>query len=587
MTPSSNTSLPPVAQLLGKKLDSQDALLGMAITPGELTRAITKARKSHTQALWQTLLESLDTTPRALIDALLLHEGVACVEPSDWPRVRWVRGIHDAPGHASDSPAGIELSLDGHRLLLCEDPWSAPSARLQMQLGNCTLALPLPGQWKHALLEVSQGATQDKAPQSAVPTQLPTQTRTETAKGIQSSTSGGTRSESEVVRFVEDALTKAYDDGASDVHFESSRRGVGLKFRLDGVMASGSSLAGVELAEQVVSRIKVMSQLDITERRRPQDGRIHWRHPQGAVIDLRVSIMPSIHGEDAVLRLLDKAQLRESDDAMHLGSLGFEGELADRLRRLSQRPHGMLLITGPTGSGKTTTVYAALSEVNDGLEKIITIEDPVEYELPGVLQIPVNEQKGLTFATGLRSILRHDPDKILVGEIRDAETAQIAVQSALTGHLVFTTVHANSLFDVLGRFRHFGIEPFAMASALNGIVVQRLLRRACPHCMSWQPPSEVHNRQLALHGLAIPAKVPHCPGCESCRGTGYRGRFVVAEVHELTDALRDLMLQQATLTELKAALYREGDQSLLQQAVAQVASGHTTLEEIHRVIGLV
>lgn len=586
MTPSSNSTPPPEAQPLEKNLGSQDELPGEKITSEELLRAITKARESNTQALWLILLDSLNTTPLALIDALRLHEGVACIESSDWPQVQWLRGIHDASSHSSDIPEGIELSLHGQRILLCEDPWSAPSARLQMQLGNCTLALPLPGQWKQALLEVAKGAHQNKAQQSAVTTQLPTQPRTETVKGIQSSASGSTRSESEVVRFVEDALTKAYDDGASDVHFESSRQGVGLKFRLDGVMAAGSLLSGVEHAEQVISRIKVMSQLDITERRRPQDGRIHWQHPQGAVIDLRVSIMPSIHGEDAVLRLLDKAQLRESDDAMHLGSLGFEGELADRLRRLSQRPHGMLLITGPTGSGKTTTVYAALSEVNDGLEKIITIEDPVEYELTGVLQIPVNEQKGLTFATGLRSILRHDPDKILVGEIRDAETAQIAVQSALTGHLVFTTVHANSLFDVLGRFRHFGIEPFAMASALNGIVVQRLLRSACPKCMSWTSPSELHTRQLAHLGLAIPPQVPHCTGCESCRGTGYRGRFVVAEVHELTDALRDLMLQQATLTELKAALYREGDQSLLQQAVAQVASGHTTLEEIQRVIGL-
>lgn len=567
----------------GSRADTRDQL----VTPGELLRAITKARKSNTQALWQTLLDTLNTTPRALIEALRLHEGVACIEPSDWPQVQWLRGIHDASSHSSDIPEGIELSLHGQRILLCEDPWSAPSARLQMQLGNCNLALPLPGQREQALQELLQRAPQDKLQQPTAQTQLPSHRRAESTKDLKSSISGDVRSESEVVRFVEDALIKAYDEGASDVHFESSRQGVGLKFRLDGVMAAGSLLTGVEHAEQVISRIKVMSQLDITERRRPQDGRIHWRHPNGAVIDLRVSIMPSIHGEDAVLRLLDKAQLRDSDDAMHLGSLGFEGKLADRLRRLSQRPHGMLLITGPTGSGKTTTVYAALSEVNDGLEKIITIEDPVEYELPGVLQIPVNEQKGLTFATGLRSILRHDPDKILVGEIRDAETAQIAVQSALTGHLVFTTVHANSLFDVLGRFRHFGIEPFAMASALNGIVVQRLLRRACSYCMHWQPPSEAHSRQLALHGLAIPAQVPHCSGCESCRGTGYSGRFVVAEVHELTDALRDLMLQQATLTELKAALYREGDQSLLQQAVYQAASGHTTLEEIQRVIGLV
>jgi general secretion pathway protein E len=256
-----------------------------------------------------------------------------------------------------------------------------------------------------------------------------------------------------------------------------------------------------------------------------------------------------------------------------------------RIRALAGLPHGMLLVTGPTGSGKTTTVYAALSEVNDGLEKIVTIEDPVEYELPGVLQIPVNEQKGLTFATGLRSILRHDPDKILVGEIRDAETAEIAVQSALTGHLVMTTVHANSLFDVLGRFQHFSIDPFGLASALNGVIVQRLLRRLCPSCTKWRNTSEQEQQAFARSGLPKPAKVPVANGCDACRNTGYRGRMVVAEVHELTDAHRDLIIRRATLGELKALMAESPTHALAASALAKAAQGETTLEEIKRVVG--
>jgi general secretion pathway protein E len=392
---------------------------------------------------------------------------------------------------------------------------------------------------------------------------------------------------SPVVAFVDEAITRAYADGASDIHFETDRQGVGIKFRLDGVMAAGPRLNEPQRAEEVISRIKVLAQLDITERRRPQDGRIHWTHAQGDTMDLRVSIMPSIFGEDAVLRLLDKAQLRHTSQSISLDVLGFDPLLSARLRELAGRPHGMLLITGPTGSGKTTTVYAALSEVNDGLEKIVTIEDPVEYELPGVLQIPVNEQKGLTFATGLRSILRHDPDKILVGEIRDAETAEIAIQSALTGHLVFTTVHANSLFDVLGRFQHFGIDPFALASALNGIVVQRLLRRLCPLCHQWRAPTRLEIDKLDKLDQVVPTKLPVACGCAQCRNTGYKGRFVVAEVFELNDTVRDLIVNKNSLSELKAMVYQDKSQRLLAQSLSKVALAETTLEEVTRVVGLV
>lgn len=362
------------------------------------------------------------------------------------------------------------------------------------------------------------------------------------------------------INIVDTAINYAYTHGASDIHFETTRSGLQLKYRLDGVMRIGEQFQGSQLAEQTISRIKVMSQLDITERRRPQDGRIHWSAKQ---LDLRVSIMPSLFGEDAVLRLLDKAQLREPDsDALTLKSLGFNETSSSDIRALASRPHGMLLITGPTGSGKTTTAYAALSEVNDGLEKIITIEDPIEYELAGTLQIPVNEQKGLTFATGLRSILRHDPDKILVGEIRDAETAQIAVQSALTGHLVFTTVHANNLPDVLGRFQHFGIDPFGLASAINGVVVQRLLRKTCQICRGKRPLN-----------------------CIACHHTGYKGRFVLAEIHTLNATLRDMIIQRSSLSQMIMQLEKTPQPSLRTQALACVEAGHTTFEEVLRVIG--
>lgn len=461
----------------------------------------------------------------------------------------------------------VLLQMGSGVYLLVDDPWAPASLRRRDSLGRADvmLALAQPGQRS---LWASQ----------PIPTE-----------GV----NGGAKPATDqlvvtgsVVDFVENAISKAYTDGASDIHFETDRRGIHVKYRLDGVMAPGASLDDASKAEEVISRIKVLGQLDITERRRPQDGRIRWQNAMGEGVDLRVSIMPSIFGEDAVLRLLDKAQLRHESETISLDMLGFAPELAARVRQLAGKPHGMLLVTGPTGSGKTTTVYAALSEVNDGLEKIVTIEDPVEYELPGVLQIPVNEQKGLTFATGLRSILRHDPDKILVGEIRDAETAQIAVQSALTGHLVFTTVHANSLLDVLGRFRHFGIEAFALASALNGVVVQRLLRQCCPHCIDWRVLDPEESRLVAEAELPLPERVVASRGCPACRQTGYKGRFVLAEVHVLTDKVRDMMLSQESMSAFKALLYGDGQQRLAYQALKLVAEGRTTIEEVRRVVGL-
>jgi general secretion pathway protein E len=388
---------------------------------------------------------------------------------------------------------------------------------------------------------------------------------------------------SPVVRLVRSTLYDALKAGASDIHLETDPRGLTVKYRIDGVLSHIAHASGVEMAEQAISRIKVMSELDIAERRVPQDGRFKVAM-QGREVDVRVSIMPSVFGEDAVLRILDRQALTEELSGLTLEGLGYAGAPLARIRKLAAEPYGMLLVTGPTGSGKTTTLYAAISEINHGHDKIITIEDPVEYQLPGVLQIPVNEKKGLTFARGLRSILRHDPDKIMVGEIRDADTAQIAVQSALTGHLVFTTVHANNVFDVIGRFIHMGVDPYSFVSALNGIVAQRLLRMNCPHCAA---PAEPSAELLELSGLT-PEKTRDFQfrqgsGCGHCRGSGYKGRRAIAEILLLTDELRELIVARAPIGQIKEAAARGGTRSLRDAALALVKSGDTTLEEINRV----
>ncbi len=388
---------------------------------------------------------------------------------------------------------------------------------------------------------------------------------------------------SPVVRLVRSTLYDALKAGASDIHLETDPRGLTVKYRIDGVLSHVAQVPGTETAEQAVSRIKVMAELDIAERRVPQDGRFKVSM-QGREVDVRVSIMPSVFGEDAVLRILDRQALSEELRGLTLEGLGYTGIPLARIRKLAAEPYGMLLVTGPTGSGKTTTLYAAISEINHGRDKIITIEDPVEYQLPGVLQIPVNEKKGLTFARGLRSILRHDPDKIMVGEIRDSDTAQIAVQSALTGHLVFTTVHANNVFDVIGRFIHMGVDPYSFVSALNGIVAQRLLRVNCPHCAAPVVPSD---ELLELSGLTTDKTHDYAfrqgSGCGHCRGTGYKGRRAVAEILLLTDELRELIVARAPIGQIKEAAVRGGTHSLREAALALVKSGDTTLEEINRV----
>lgn len=388
---------------------------------------------------------------------------------------------------------------------------------------------------------------------------------------------------STVVKLVHSTLYDALRMEASDIHLETGPSGLVIKYRIDGVLTTMSAVEGIDLAEQVLSRIKVISELDIAERRVPQDGRFKVSM-RGREVDFRVSIMPCIFGEDAVLRILDKQTLSDQVKGLRLDCLGFDDEAVAMLRRLASEPYGMMLVTGPTGSGKTTTLYAAITEINRGQDKIITIEDPVEYQLSGVLQIPVNEKKGLTFARGLRSILRHDPDKIMVGEIRDPETAQIAIQSALTGHLVLTTVHANNVFDVIGRFMHMGVDLYSFVSAMNGILAQRLVRINCTHCaVEYVPDAQL----LADSGIsAEQAKAfvfRQGPGCGQCRGTGFKGRKAIAELLNMNDEIRELIVAREPIRVIKEAAQRNGTRFLREAAVDLVRQGESTLQEINRV----
>ena len=386
-----------------------------------------------------------------------------------------------------------------------------------------------------------------------------------------------------VVKLVDSTLYDALKSGVSDIHVESHLSGLVIKYRLDGTLSQVGAVEGSGLAEQVLSRLKVMSELDIAERRVPQDGRFRIR-AFGRDIDFRVSIMPSIHGEDAVVRVLDKQSLADQVSGLRLDVLGFDERTLAAFRRMTRDPYGLLLVTGPTGSGKTTTLYAAISEINSGQDKIITIEDPVEYQLPGVLQIPVNEKKGLTFARGLRSILRHDPDRIMVGEIRDPETAQIAIQAALTGHLVLSTVHANNVFDVIGRFTHMEVDPYSFVSALTGVLAQRLVRLNCTHCSEPFVPSLAVLRESGIDAQRLegrPLKTGR--GCGRCRGTGFKGRRAIGELLLLDDALREAIVARAPVRQIKEAALRNGTRFLRDAAVDLFLSGQTTLDEVNRV----
>lgn len=390
--------------------------------------------------------------------------------------------------------------------------------------------------------------------------------------------------DSQVVRLVNSTLYDAHKSLASDIHFENTQDGLIIKYRIDGVLTEARVMESQSLAEQVISRLKVMAELDIAEKRIPQDGRFSVKL-QNREIDFRVSLMPGIFGEDAVLRILDKQSISEDITQLNLDKLGIDADTKQLIRKLATKPHGMLLVTGPTGSGKTTSLYATLSEINFGSDKVITIEDPVEYQLPGVLQIPVNEKKGLTFVKGLRSILRHDPDRILVGEIRDRETAEIAIQAALTGHLVYTTVHANNAFDVLSRFRHMGVDAYSFLSCLNGVVAQRLVRLNCSHCAAAYSPDDdtVEASNIDLKTIKN-YNLKRGKGCLECRNTGYKGRFAIAEVLMLNDKLRECMMRDVPISELKELAINQGMQLMRDQGLNAVKNGLTTLEEINRVI---
>jgi type II secretory ATPase GspE/PulE/Tfp pilus assembly ATPase PilB-like protein len=388
---------------------------------------------------------------------------------------------------------------------------------------------------------------------------------------------------SPVIRLVDSTIFTAIQRRASDIHIETQDDAVSVKYRIDGVLQAAMRPIAKQFHSSIISRIKVMAELDIAEKRVPQDGRFKLRVP-GKTIDFRVSIMPSVHGEDAVIRILDKESISEQFSELRLDILGFPDVELKRFRKYIAEPYGMVLVTGPTGSGKTTTLYAALSEIKSPEDKIITIEDPVEYQLRGITQIPINEKKGLTFARGLRSILRHDPDKIMVGEIRDPETAQIAIQSALTGHLVFTTVHANNVLDVLGRFLNMGVEPYQFVSALNCVLAQRLVRVICPHCRRPAKTSRVVLEESGLDpALERTQTFFEGAGCIECGGTGYKGRTAICELLDLSDQIREMILARKPTSEIKKAARDEGMKFLRQCAVERAMAGVTTLREINKV----
>src|SRR6266478_4991682 len=386
-----------------------------------------------------------------------------------------------------------------------------------------------------------------------------------------------------VIKLVDTTIFNALERRASDIHIESRDQEVAIKYRIDGVLHYAMAPIAKDWHSTIISRIKVMSELDIAERRVPQDGRFRVRY-KGRLIDFRVSIMPTIHGEDAVLRVLDKESMSEKFSKLSLEVVGFSEADLTKFRRYISEPYGMVLVTGPTGSGKTTTLYAALSEIKNDEDKIITIEDPVEYQVKGITQIPVNEKKGLTFARGLRSILRHDPDKVMVGEIRDQETAQIAINSALTGHLVFTTVHANNVLDVLGRFLNMGVEPYNFVSALNCILAQRLVRVICPHCKKIVRYPDSYLVESGLNAAEWgEVTFYEGAGCFECGGTGFRGRSAIHELLDLSERIRELILNRRPASEIRRAAREEGMTFLRESAVDKVRRGITTLKEIKKV----
>ena len=559
------------------------------MTPADLHQIRDAARVAQTPLL-TALAAHLQTGPREagrwlaerfaleFWDSAHLNAMRPCLQAWPLARAQQLRVVLVTPG--SQQNGGTEGAQGEVRYAVVTDPFDTDlSTQLERAAGQAVMTVLATAEDVHAYLNQQELLLRAVDSFTQTPAGI-----AETASNIEVlSLANLAESGSPAVKLVNSTLYDALRAGASDVHLETTPAGLTVKYRIDGVLDEITQVGGRAVAEQAISRLKVLSDLDIAERRVPQDGSFQVRALE-RLIDLRVSIMPSIHGEDAVIRILDKQAMIEAHGKLSLDALGFHADALATLRELMNAAYGMLLVTGPTGSGKTTTLYAALSETQTGREKIITIEDPVEYQLPGVLQIPVNEKKGLTFARGLRSILRHDPDKIMVGEIRDRETAEIAVQSALTGHLVLTTVHANNVFDVFGRFTHMGLDPYALVSALNGIWAQRLLRLNCPHCRQTYVPAEAELERAGIDAVEAPGyRFTRGSGCGDCRGTGYKGRRAIAEFLVLDDELREMIVQRQPVRQIKEIARGKGTRSLLEAALDVVREGATTLEEVRRV----
>jgi general secretion pathway protein E len=555
----------------------QEASALLSLTPAVVGAARQTARREQrrvTEVLQQALAVPAEVLLRSL--ARLLHYKVL-----DMRALSAVQPAFDLLSFNDAAQRGCVAYRDGGRcIVVVSDPFDdALQAWCSERIGPVH-------EWRLALADdIAASLARQEETIRAIDSALPSSESSDDGRGRLEDLSMQTigQDTSVVVKLVHSTLYDALKSGVSDIHLESHASGLTIKYRLDGTLMPVGALHGRESAEQVLSRLKVMSELDISERRVPQDGRFRVR-ALGREIDFRVSIMPSIHGEDAVVRVLDKRNLADEAAGLRLDILGFDAATLESFRRLCRDPYGLLLVTGPTGSGKTTTLYAALSEINQGRDKIVTIEDPVEYQLPGILQIPVNEKKGLTFARGLRSILRHDPDRIMVGEIRDAETAQIAIQAALTGHLVLSTVHANNAFDVIGRFTHMDVDPYSFVSALGGVLAQRLLRINCVACSE---PVRISCAELArsrideerVYGKRLRAG----RGCGQCRGTGYKGRKAVGELLLLDDTLRELIVARAPVRQIKEQALRGGTRFLRDSAVELMLDGQTTLDEVNRV----
>jgi general secretion pathway protein E len=481
--------------------------------------------------------------------------------------------------HCVEDGQTLAPDVDATPLFVCDDPWNSSLTTIASYRipGYFDLAFAHPVELKTLLARFE--ANQDALSQLIRLDQADAAEQDVEEISLTSIASN----ESQVVRLVNSTLYDAHRNRVSDIHFENSLRGLSIKYRIDGVISTARTLPDSSLAEQVISRLKVMAELDIGEKRIPQDGRFSVSL-KAREVDFRVSIMPGLFGEDAVLRILDRQSLTADMTQLNLDLLGIDAATRQAIRQLANQPYGMLLVTGPTGSGKTTTLYATLSEIKRGEDKIITIEDPVEYQLDDILQIPVNEKKGLTFARGLRSILRHDPDRILVGEIRDRETAEIAIQAALTGHLVYTSVHANNVFDVLSRFRHMQIDPYSFVTALNGVLAQRLVRMNCPECaLPFVPDDTSLSESRVTRAQLSDGVLLKGAGCAHCRGSGYHGRRALTEILVLDDDLREAILQHLPASQLKEMARQRGMRFMRDIAIDAVRSGQTTLEEINRV----